>query len=86
MINAMKVRSFHNTVQNMYGVHIPCDTKEALKLDEENGNDSWKKATRLEIQQLMDYDTFINEDLRNQMPDDYTNIRCHMIFTVKHNG
>ena len=34
----------------------------------------------------MDYDTFIEKGLRNQMPNDYTKIRCHMIFTVKHNG
>ena len=28
---------FHNTVQYMYGIHIPHDTTEALKLDEEMG-------------------------------------------------
>ena len=49
------MESFHNIVQFMYGVHIPHDTKEVLKLDEENRNDNWKKAIRLEkIQQLMD--------------------------------
>ena len=30
MINAVKVKSFHNTVQYMYGVHIPHDTKEPV--------------------------------------------------------
>ena len=84
MINATKVKSFHNTVQYMYGVHIPCDTKEALKLDEENRNDNWKKAIRLVIQQLMDYNTFIDKGLREHMSNDYTLIRCHMIFAVKH--
>ena len=86
MINAPKMKSFHNTVQYMYSVHIPCNTKKALKLDEENGNDNWKKVIRLEIQQLMDYDTVLKKGLRNQMPNDYTKIRCHMIFAVKHNG
>ena len=70
MINAARVKSFHNIVQYIYGVHFPHDTKEALKLDEENGNTNWKKAIRLEIQQLMDYDTFVNKGLRNQMPND----------------
>ena len=42
----------------MYGVHIPCDSREAPKLDEENGSHNWKKAIRLKIEQLMDYDTF----------------------------
>ena len=75
---------FPNTVQYINGVQIP--TKEALKLDAENDNDNCMKAIRLEIQQLMDYDTFIGKGLRNQMPNNYTKIRCHMIFTVKHNG
>ena len=43
----------------MYGAHIPHDTKEDLRLDEENGDDNWKRAIRLEIQQLMDYDTLL---------------------------
>ena len=45
-----------------------------------------RKAIRLEIQQLMDYNTFLNKGLRNQMTNDYTKIRCHMIFAVRHNG
>ena len=30
MINAAKLKSFHNTVQYMYGVGIPCYTKNVL--------------------------------------------------------
>ena len=81
-----KMKSFCNTVQYMYGVHIPCDTKGGLKLDEENSNDNWKKAVRLDIQQLMDYDTFLDKGLRNQMPSNYTKIICCMILAVKHDG
>ena len=44
MINATKKKSFCNTLQYIYGVHIPHDTKEALELDEENDSDNWKKA------------------------------------------
>ena len=43
MINAVKVKSFCN-VQYIYGVCIPHDKKEVLKLDEENSNDNWKEA------------------------------------------
>ena len=84
MINGAKLKSFHNIVQYLYGVCIPCNTKEVLQLDEENGNDNWKKAIRLKIQQLMDYDPFIDKGLRTQMPNDYTKIRCCMIYAVKH--
>ena len=82
MINADKVKSFCNTVQYMYGIYISHDTKEALKFDEENSNDNWKKAIRLE--QLIDYDRFIDEGLRQHMSNNYIKIRCHAIFAVKH--
>ena len=52
---------FCNSLQYMYGVHIPHDTKQALELDEENGNDILKKAINLKVQQLVDYDTFHDE-------------------------
>ena len=87
MINAVKVKSFCNVLlQYIYGVCIPHDKKEVLKLDEENSNDNWKEAIRLEIQELINYDTFIDKDLRNQMPNNYTKIRCHMTFIAKHDG
>ena len=85
-INGDKVKSFHNTVQCMYGVDIPHDTREAFKVDEENGNDNWKEVIRLEIQHLMDCNSFIDKGLRQCVSNDYTEIRCHMIFAVKHNG
>ena len=40
IINAVKVISFCNTVQYMFGAHIPHDSKEALKHDEKNGSDN----------------------------------------------
>ena len=32
----------------------------------------------------MDYDTFVDKGLRTQMLNDYTKIRCCLIFAVKH--
>ena len=55
----------------MCHVPIPCNMKEALKLDEETCSDNWKKATRLEIQQHTDYDTFLDKGLRNQITGFY---------------
>ena len=34
----------------------------------------------------MEYNTFIDKGLRTQMLNDYTKIRCCMIFAVKHDG
>ena len=44
MINTAKKKSFHSTVQYLCGVHIPHDAKEALELDQENGNDYLEKG------------------------------------------
>ena len=85
MINAAKMKSFHKTVQYMCSVCVLSELKETL-FGEENGNDICKKAIRLKIQQLIDYDTFHDKGLRKQMPRNYTKIRCHMIFAIKHAG
>ena len=58
----------------MYGVHIPHDTKEALELDQQDGNDYWRKTIRLKIQQLMDFDTLQDKDPIKQNPSDYQKI------------
>ena len=47
----------------MYGIQVPRDYKEALLLDEQNGNTKWQDCTALEMQQLRDYQTFIDKGL-----------------------
>jgi hypothetical protein len=42
----------------MYGFEIPMNYEDANRLDELHGNDKWKTATKLEMDQLHDYDTF----------------------------
>ena len=70
----------------MHDVHIPHDTKDALKLDEENSNDNWKKVIRVEIQQLKWITIHVLIKALEKMPSDYTKVRCHMIFTGKNDG
>ena len=47
----------------MYGYQVPKDYKEALLLDEQNGNTRWADCTNLEMQQLQDYRVFIDKGL-----------------------
>jgi hypothetical protein len=42
----------------MYGFEIPMNYEDATRLDKLHGNDKWKTATKLEMDQLHDYDTF----------------------------
>jgi len=42
----------------MYGVQVPHDHAEAVRLDEKNGDTLYQDAEAIEIQQLKEYDTF----------------------------
>ena len=72
----------------MYGFQVPRDYKEALLLDKQNGNTKWQDCTALEMQQLMDYQTFIDKGLYSQtgIPRGFKKIRVHLVYAVKHDG
>ena len=74
MINATKKKSCCNNVQYIYSICILNNTKEALELFQENGNEYWKKAIMLKIQQLVDINTFQDKGFIKQMPSNYTKI------------
>ena len=47
----------------MYGYQVPKDYKEAMLLDKQNGNTRWADCTDLELQQMQDYQVFIDKGL-----------------------
>ena len=56
-----------------------------MLFDKHNGNTKWADATMTEINQLLEYNTFIDRG-RNSPPEGYKQIRCHFIYDVKHDG
>ena len=71
-------------VKYQFGVRIPRNYQEALALDKQNGNTFWRDATQLELDQIMEYETFkVRKDLKKP-PKDHQYVRCHLIFAVKH--
>mmetsp|Transcript_46454 Transcript_46454/g.113150 ORF Transcript_46454/g.113150 Transcript_46454/m.113150 type:complete len:229 (-) Transcript_46454:50-736(-) len=70
----------------MYGFPIPTTYSEAIEFDQQNGNTKWRDSTALEIQQLMDYDTFDDLGINIDIPLRYQKIRCHLVYAVKHDG
>jgi hypothetical protein len=42
----------------MYGFEIPQSYDDAIRLDKLHGNNKWPGATKLEMDQLREYDTF----------------------------
>jgi hypothetical protein len=57
-IRQAKLRQTRRATKYMFGVQIPKDYREALALDERNGNTKWQDATKLELAQLDEYNTF----------------------------
>ena len=78
-----------------FGFLIPKDYKQALQLDEQNGNSKWQDATKLEMDQVNEYKVFQDHgkakiDPRSRKvsntPEGYQKIRVPLIFAVKHDG
>ena len=57
-INQSKIRQVRRSAVYQFGFLIPKDYKEALQLDEQNGNSKWYDATKLEMDQINEYKVF----------------------------
>jgi hypothetical protein len=53
-----KLRSFNTAPRYKYGFEIPRSYAHALKIDAQNKNTKWQDATKLEFNQLDEYETF----------------------------
>ena len=94
-INQSKIRQVRSSAVYQFGFLIPKDYKQALQLDEQNGNSKWYDATKLEMDQINEYKVFQDHgkaqyDPRSRKasnaPNGYQKIRVHLIFAVKHDG
>ena len=56
-INQSKIRKVRRSSVYQFGFLIPKDYKQALQLDEQNGNRKWYDATKLEMEQINDFKT-----------------------------
>jgi hypothetical protein len=70
----------------MYGFEIPMSYDDAIRLDKLHGNDNWVAATKLEMDQLHEYDTFHDKGVGTTPGEDFKKIRVHLVFVVKHDG
>ena len=51
-LKSNKAKQQNNTVNIKFGVNIPCDCKEAILFDADNGNTNWKDDKILEMKQI----------------------------------
>lgn len=75
----------------MFGICVPKDVDEALRLDKENGNTLWYDSIQKEMKNVciafkVDNDVTPKQARSNQFYKGYQEIKCHMIFVIKMDG
>jgi hypothetical protein len=86
MINQSKLQSYRREPFWKFGVLVPRTHSQAMEIDSKNGNTNWQDAEETEMNQLSEYQTFVDKGKGGQAPSGYKRIRCHMIYDVKHDG
>ena len=66
-----------------YGVQVPNSYKEAVSLDNANGNTLWQDAVALELSQVKEYEAFKPLGKNIPIPNGYKKITCHLVFDRK---
>ena len=88
MVNQAKLRSYNSAPRYKYGYEVPRDYHHAIAIDQKTGNTKWQDATKLELEQINEYEVF--RDLGHKdgahAPLGYKRIRVHLVFDVKHDG
>lgn len=86
MVHQSSLRSARSAKVYKYGFEVPRTHDQAVAIDERNKNTKWQDAEKLEIQQLRDYECFIDKGLGARIPLGYKKIRVHIVYDVKHDG
>jgi hypothetical protein len=84
MVNQSKLRPYKTCKKYMYGFEIPQAYEDVIRLNKLHGNDKWQSATKLEIDQLHEYDTFHDKGIRTTPGKKFKKIRVHLVFEGKH--
>ena len=85
MIQAYKV-SKKDVTKFKFGVEVPKNANDALRIDKDNGNNNWQQAIDLEVKQILEYETFKPLEKHEPIPQGYKRIPYHLVFDVKFDG
>ena len=84
--NQAKLHSFRTKPVYMYGFLVPRNHDQAMDLDHANKNTKWRDAERKELDQIDEYETFIDKGKDYRPPSEYKKIRVHLVYACKHDG
>jgi hypothetical protein len=82
MVLQAKIRP-GRTIRYQFGVQVPRDAREALKLDQQNEDSRWKAAMAKEFSMLNEFEVFKDCGIGGIAPPGYKRINVHFVFAVK---
>ena len=94
-INQTKIRQVRRSAIYHFRYLIPRDYKHALELDKIYGNSRWYDATKMELDQINEYQVFIDHGIAKydpkskrvmNAPQGYQKIKVHLVFACKDDG
>ena len=86
LTNQAKLQSFRTKLVYKFGYLVPRNHDQAMQLDEANGNTRWADAEKVELHQLIGYNTFKDMGKHAPTPIGYKRIKAHLVYDVKHDG
>jgi hypothetical protein len=86
MAKQAKLKSFRTAPRYMYGFEIPRNFAHAIRLDTAGGHTKWQDSTVLDMAQLAEYDVFNDKGIDGDPGPDFSKIRVHLVYAVKHDG
>jgi hypothetical protein len=70
-----------------FGLLEPRTHSQAIELDRKNGNNYWKEGEAKEMNQLLEYNIFIDKGQNNYVfKFRHKKIRCYIVFDINHDG
>jgi hypothetical protein len=86
MVNQSKLRSYKTCKKYMYGFEISRSYDDVIRLDKLHDNNKWQGATKLEMNQLYECDTFHDKGIGTTPGEKFKKIRVHLVYACKHDG
>ena len=83
LVNNAKWAQRFGQIAHKFGVCVPCNEKEAMTLDRENGNAHWQGAIEAETGQLFKCKVFKDLGKNAAVPKGYQLIKPRIVFDVK---
>ena len=85
MINNAKTQK-RDKGNYQFGVLISRNHSHKMELDMKSGNNNWYNAKQIELEQIHQDNTLIDKGKHFDIPSDYTKIKVHFVYAVKHDG